>query len=768
MDILKGLNQQQTAAVTAEDKHLLVVAGAGSGKTRVLVSRVAWLIGEKRVSPYNIMAVTFTNKAAAEMKERVEAMTGLNTRWMWIGTFHALCARLLRLEAENFGLARDFVIYDDGDTRSLLKRILAELRLADDKKYAPAAVAACISEAKNKLITSAKYEEQAADEWQRNLARVYRAYQVALKNNTALDFDDLLTHSVWYLERTPEVLSRWQERFRHILVDEYQDTNHCQFRLVRLLAGSQGSVFAVGDPDQSIYRWRGADISNILDFSQDFPDCRELPLLQNYRSTQNILDAANALISHNQSRKPKELFTEGEAGESVVLRRTEDDKEEASWVIRQISNLQRDGYYNLGDCAILFRTHGQSRLFEDECIRYGLPYRVFGGQKFYERKEVRDTLAYLRLLASPQDGEALRRIYNEPKRGIGKTSWDKFTALAQEAGLSPGQALGRVEEYDLPLPAKIKLKSLAALLDGLREFAARTQSIRELIRQVWDSTGYAAAIAAAEGAEDKLEILEQLLDAAGDFDLMYEEILSVAAPEETAEAQAAAAGGPEPADAPLQMFLAQVSLATDLDSAGSEGGYLTLMTLHAAKGLEFPVVFIVGLEEGVFPHKRVLFSLDQGEIEEERRLCYVGMTRARQRLYLSAANRRQLWGRYETNKNSRFLSELPPELLQVSGVAEPWQRRENAGGGLGGAAGSGSGSGSSVFSRPPAPEPSRSGAAPALINVGDKLHHAKFGPGVCVAVSGSGDDMTVSVAFPEHGVKKLMWKYAPMKKLGNL
>ena len=742
MDILSGLNAQQRAAVTAQERHVLVIAGAGSGKTRVLVSRVAWLMAEQRVAPYNIMAVTFTNKAANEMKERVESMTGLNTRWMWMGTFHSLCARLLRMEAERFGLPQDFVIYDDGDTRALLKRILAELEL-DTDKYAPAAVAAAISDAKNRLVTSAEYERLAVDEWQRNVARAYRSYQISLKENGALDFDDLLCRSVWYLERHPQVLEGWQRRFHHILVDEYQDTNHCQYRLVRLLAGDEGCVFAVGDPDQSIYRWRGADIGNILDFAKDYPDCRELPLTQNYRSTQNILDAANALIAHNSSRKPKDLFTDSGAGEKIVLRRTEDDKEEASYVIRQVYELQQNGSYNLGDCAILYRTHGQSRLFENECIRYGIPYRVFGGLRFYERKEVKDTLAYLRALASPRDGEALRRIYNEPRRGIGKTSWERFSQAAARAGISLGEALDRVGESDLPAGPKNKLRSFAELLRGLREYAASCSSIRELIREVWERSGYAASVAAQDGAEEKLEILEQMLDAAGDFDQSYEDVLA-AAPEE------------EMAETPLQMFLAQMSLATDLDTADLSSGFLTLMTLHAAKGLEFPVVFMVGMEEGVLPHKKVLFSLDDSELEEERRLCYVGLTRARERLFLSAANRRQLWGRYETNLNSRFLTELPPDLIEASGVAQPGVR-ENA---YRPAARQ-----TSVFSAPAAPAPQREIPSPDLINVGDKLRHSKFGDGVCVSVSGQGAELMVTVAFPEHGVKKLMWKYAPMKKI---
>lgn len=743
MDILAGLNQQQLAAVTAAEKHLLVVAGAGSGKTRVLVSRVAWLIAQQGVSPYQLMAVTFTNKAANEMKERVEAMTSLSARWMWIGTFHALCARLLRMEGDNFGIGRNFVIYDDGDSRGVIKRVLSDLGLAnDDKKYQPAAVAVAISEAKNKLITSADYEAQAADEWQQNVARVYRRYQQVLKSNQALDFDDLLTHTVWYLQRYPQVLEGYRRRFRHILVDEYQDTNHCQYRLVRLLAGEEGHVFAVGDPDQSIYRWRGADIANILDFSRDYPDCRELPLTQNYRSTQNILDAANALIAHNQSRKPKDLFTESGRGEKLVWRQAESDREEASYVIRQIVGLREQGY-NLADCAILYRTHGQSRLFEDECIRYGIHYRVYGGLKFYERKEVKDTLAYLRLLVNPLDAEALRRIYNEPRRGIGRATWDKLQELSAAAGVPLCQALDDSDSYSFSSAVNGKLHALSQLLAGLRDLAAHSDSVAEIIETVWRRSGYGEMVACGEDAAERLEILEQLMDTASDFDRMYQELL-------------ATAGEDDQPDRPLMAFLSQVSLATDLDAMSDDSGSLTLMTLHAAKGLEFPIVFLVGMEEGVFPHKRVIFSFDDKEMEEERRLCYVGMTRARERLWLTAANRRQFWGKYETNKNSRFLEEIPEQLLEKSGVAprQTQPTRPQAGTRL-----------TDNLFVPRVPVARAEYTPQEGIQVGDKLRHAKFGDGVAVSVAGSGDQLMVSVAFPDHGVKKLMWKYAPMKKI---
>jgi len=742
MDILNGLNPQQLAAVTAEDKQILVVAGAGSGKTKVLVSRIAWLMAEKGVRPGEIMAVTFTNKATREMKERIEKMTGLNTFRMWIGTFHALCARLLRMEGKGAGLSDDFVIYDTTDCRNIIKSILASMGLDEDKDYHPASVAAAISDAKNRLMTPRDCAREADDQWKRNVAEIYRGYQLALKDNNALDFDDLLTHAVWLLEQHPDVLAHYRARFRHILVDEYQDTNHCQYRLVRLLAGNDGNLFAVGDPDQSIYRWRGADISNILDFSVDYPACRQLQLTQNYRSTQHILDVANDLITHNRERTPKDLFTEAAAGEPVVLHHTENDKEEAAYVIRQIMALQDEGYA-LSDVAVLYRTHSQSRLFEDICVRYGVPYRIFGGMRFYDRKEVKDTLAYIRLLVNPNDGEALNRIYNEPRRGIGKTTWDKLTDLAAQRGCSLWQVLANLQDSGFATAARTKLERLYALLENLRAYAAQEPSVVNIVQEVWRQTGYQDMILLAEDSADKMEILEQLVSTSSDFDALYAELQAV----EDLD---------DPLEPPLVSFLSQVSLATDLDDADSDTGYLTLMTLHAAKGLEFPVVFLVGMEEGLFPHRRSLFSGDEGEMEEERRLCYVGITRARERLFFTAAGQRYYWGRPEVSKKSRFLEEINPSLLKKTGVAPMMPKAERTPAGVRQIG--------SVF-KPLAPQDAPKKKATEMILIGDRLRHSKFGDGVVVALSGSGDDLQVTVAFPDVGVKNLMWKYAPMKKI---
>lgn len=744
MEILEGLNPEQAAAVGTDAKHILVVAGAGSGKTKVLVRRLAWLIEEKQINPYHIMAVTFTNKAANEMKERVETLIGINTRWMWIGTFHSLCSRLLRLEAENFAISKDFVIYDDADSRALIKRALADLGLGNkEKEYHPAAVLAQISMSKNRLMGPADFIASASDEWTRDIGRIYEHYQSMLREARAFDFDDLLTRTVWLLQKNPEVLARYQERFSHLLVDEYQDTNHCQYRLIQLLAGDSGHIFAVGDPDQSIYKWRGADIANILDFPRDYPDCAELQLTRNYRSTQNILDAANAVIANNCARKSKDLFTDSVGGEKLSYFLAGDDREEAYYVIRTIADLLSEGYA-LSDCAILFRTHGQSRLFEDECIRFNINYRVYGGIKFYERKEVKDSLAYLRLLVNPYDTEALRRIYNEPRRGIGKATWDKLGDLAQKRNMPVWEMLAHIaDDTDFNTAAKKKLTDLHNMLECLGDFAAAHESVAEIISEVWRVTGYHEMIAADPQKVDKSEILEQFFDTAAEFDRYFCENAALMPEAET--------------ERPLVAYLNQLALATDMDATEESSNYLTLMTLHSAKGLEFPVIFLVGMEEGVFPHKRVIFSFDDAEMEEERRLCYVGITRAKERLYLTAALRRQLWGRYENNKISRFINEIPEGLLQKHGVlAEekaaftPNPTKRTA-------------ANTSLFTNRKSvePPPKRS----ELIILGDKVRHAKFGDGVVMSVAGSGADMILEVAFNHIGMKKLIWKYAPVKKI---
>ena len=641
MDILCGLNEQQLQAVTAASGQTLVVAGAGSGKTRVLVSRVAWLIAEQQVPPMEILAATFTNKAAREMKERLAAQTGLSTHYMWIGTFHSLCARLLRREGQYLApRTAAFNIYDDGESRSLIKKCLANLGLSADKKFHPYAVLNAISEAKNKLLGPADYTNQSADAWQETVARLYSDYQRRLTDNNACDFDDLLMQTVLLLQREGTVLQYYRERFKHILVDEYQDTNHSQYQLVRLLSGEDGNLFVVGDPDQSIYRWRGADISNIMDFTRDYPACQEIALTENYRSRQNILDAANALISNNENRKPKELFSTLGAGEKIRLHQSVDDREEAYFVVDNIARLRHSGF-TLRDCAVLYRTHSQSRLLEDQCRRFNLPYRVYGGMKFYDRKEVKDTLAYLRFLANPRDTEALNRIYNEPKRGIGKASWDKLMAQAAAEDKFAAELMQAPEGAAVSPTAAKSLRVLAAQINVWREYA-QSASMKEILQRLWLESGYQDMVATLPDAAERLEILEELYNIAASFDEEFVEI--------------AAYSGEEHIQ-PLTAFLGQLALATDMDSAEEQTDFLTLMTLHAAKGLEFPVVFVAGMEEGIFPSQR---AEGENSVEEERRLCYVGMTRARERLYMTGALNRRLFGQNKIQTSlSRFALELP-------------------------------------------------------------------------------------------------------------
>lgn len=724
MDFCANLNPEQQQAVTHCDGPVLIMAGAGSGKTRVLVHRVAHLLQTKHIDPSQILAITFTNKAAREMRDRIERLIGATSRGMWVGTFHATCVRILRQEIQHLGYKQSFVIYDDGDQQTLIKKCLKELNL-DDKKFAPRALSAAISNAKNQLWDPAKMAMMAGDFFESTAAEVYQLYQKKLSENSALDFDDLIKKTVDLFHQHPQVLRYYQNKFRYILVDEYQDTNKAQYELIQLLAMGHRNLCVVGDPDQSIYRWRGADIQNILDFEQDYPETVTIRLEQNYRSTGNILNAANAVILNNLGRKEKKLWTDQGPGKKVCYHLTEDERAEALFIAEMVFFLCKEDGLKFNDFAVLYRTHAQSRAIEEACIKYKLPYRIFGGMKFYERKEIKDTMSYLKVISNPDDSLSLARVINEPKRGIGSTTLERVEAVANEREMRTLAVMGAPE-----LVPGLSTR-FAGLLKGFHDMMANLiaqkdqLTLSQLVRQIWEQSGYERALTEDKSteAESRLENLKEFLSVTEDFD-------------RTAE---------EPT---LENFLAQISLATDLDNLVEEDEKITLMTLHSAKGLEFPVVFLVGLEEGVFPHGRAM--LDNEEMEEERRLCYVGMTRAMSRLYLTRAYQRMLWGRTQYNQESRFIKEISPELLTDQPDGSERMAK------------------SAPAARPnhksPAPLPRPKGEE-LLINLGDKVQHAKFGTGVVVKTTGTGEDMEVSIAFPGQGIKNLILKYAPIKKV---
>lgn len=727
MELVINLNPEQQDAVITTDGPLLIMAGAGSGKTRVLVHRVAYLIEEKGVDPRRILAITFTNKAAKEMRERMEKLVGGGSQGMWIGTFHATCVRILRQDISHLGFNRNFVIYDDSDQQTLIKKCLKELNI-DDKKYTPRGMASAISNAKNKCWDPEKFSLMAGSYYETKAADVYKLYQKKLTENNALDFDDIIMKTVELFAAKPEVLRYYQHKFQYILVDEYQDTNHSQYRLIQMLAEGHRNLCVVGDPDQSIYRWRGADIQNILDFEHDYQEAKVIRLEQNYRSTQTILDAANAVILHNTGRKEKNLWTDQGKGARIVYRTTEDERAEAAFVAESVYGLHQQDGVSYQDCVILYRTHAQSRPLEEAFIKYKIPYRIYGGIKFYDRKEIKDTMAYLKVLSNPDDGVSLARIVNEPKRGIGTSSWEKVEAYAGMRGVSTYTALGELSSITgLSSRASNALQGFYDLMQSLME-KKNNLFVTQLVGELWKASGYERALAedkSPEG-ESRLENLQEFISVTADFDQNSEEPT-------------------------LENFLAQVSLSTDLDSYREEDAAVTMMTLHTAKGLEFPVVFMVGLEEGVFPHGRAM--LDEEEMEEERRLCYVGMTRAKERLFISRSYHRMLWGKSQYNTESRFMKEIPEDLINEG------KRDTIASVGLTGqTAGVDAGKKASFATTP-------SKGTSVLINLGDKVQHAKFGVGVIVKTSGTGEDMEISVAFPENGIKNFILKYAPIRKV---
>jgi len=708
--LLEGLNEPQREAVLHGEGPLLILAGAGSGKTRVLTHRIAYLVGTGQAQPGEILAITFTNKAADEMRSRVEALVGNRARAMWVMTFHSACARMLRSEAERLGYTRAFTIYDEQDSLRLVKQCIDELDV-DPKRFAPRGIRRQISDAKNQLLDAEAYRLKVSSFFEQTAADVYELYEQRAHSMNAMDFDDLLFRCVNVLELFPEVRDRYQHSFRHVLVDEYQDTNHAQYRWLQLLSEEHRNLSVVGDDDQSIYAFRGADIRNILDFEDDFPDAHVVKLEQNYRSTQTILSAANAVISHNRARKAKELWSDLGQGEPVHLRELEDEHAEARFVVSEIESLVDSGT-SRDEIAVFYRTNAQSRVLEDMLVRYGVSYQVIGGTRFYERAEIKDALAYLQLLVNAADVVAFQRVVNSPRRGIGQTSQGRIVGYANTIG-SPVLEVA-FDPQAIPGLATAATKAVerfASVMIRLRERAEGGASIGDLLQETLDESGYIAALEAERTIEagGRLENLEELVGVGREYD-------------STAD---------EPS---LEEFLQQIALFSEQDALQDEQGIVTLMTLHNAKGLEYPVVFIIGCEDGVFPHMR---AIEAGDLEEERRLAYVGITRARRELYVSYARTRALFGSREWNLPSRFIGEIPTELTDREEEAPPtqWERTSTT------------------------PEPRAAGAS---FGLGDDVVHANFGDGVVTGMEPGG---LVVVRFASDGSeRKLMADYAPLKK----
>jgi len=738
-ELLVGLNPVQREAVTYGDGPLLIVAGAGSGKTRVLTHRIAWLVRQQGVSPFSILAITFTNKAADEMKHRVAALVGPVAERMWVSTFHSACVRILRRDAARLGYKSSFSIYDQADTVRLVSYVLRDLNI-DAKRFPARQVHGAISTAKNDLVDFDTYGAAATGPYERRIAEVYREYQRRLLAASAMDFDDLLMVTVNLLQAEPEVLAHYQRRFRHLLVDEYQDTNRAQNELVLMLGREHRNVCVVGDADQSVYRFRGADIRNILQFEEAFPDASVMVLEQNYRSTQTILDAANAVIAHNLVRKPKALWTEQVGGELISRYSAEDEHDEAAWVCAEIGRLHRGLGHQWADVAVFYRTNAQSRALEEQLVRSGIPYKVVGGTRFYERREVKDLLAYLRATVNRADEVSLRRVVNVPRRGVGDTSLGRLDAWAAGHGATLAQAMAQAEQAGVTGRALGGVGELLMLLDDLAELVPEGPGA--VLRAALERTGYAAELEA-----------EHTVEAAGRLENVSELIGSAAAYES------------------VDAFLADVSLVSDADELDPDESKVVLMTLHTAKGLEFPVVFLIGMEDGVFPHLRSLGEPD--ELEEERRLAYVGITRARQRLYLTNAWCRTLWGSTQYNPPSRFLKEIPELLTRVTqgtvrgtgagAGAGAGGGRPRRGGADGGAAGRSRIVEAAMAGR--SATPARTTGAEALgIAPGQDVVHGKWGEGVVLEVYGSGAKAEAVVRFPGVGEKRLLLAWTPLKK----
>ena len=762
-DLLEGLNPVQHEAVIHSEGPLLIIAGAGSGKTRVLTQRIAHLIRDLGISPFEILAITFTNKAAGEMKERVAALVGPVAEKMWVSTFHSACVRILRRDGSRLGFPSSFTIYDQSDAERLTGYCVRDLGL-DPKKFPSRSVHGAISAGKNEGLDPAGFAARAGSIFDRKIAEVFVDYQARLLKAGAMDFDDLLVNTVKLFREHPDVLETYQRRFGHILVDEYQDTNHVQNEMVLMLGAQHHNVCVVGDGDQSVYGWRGADITNILDFENAFPDTTVLLLEQNYRSTQTILDAANAVIDNNMSRRPKELWTEAGAGEAIIRYHADDEADEAQWVANQLSHLHDSGR-RWGDCAILYRTNAQSRLVEEYLMRVGIQYKVIGGTRFYDRREVKDALAYLKVTVNPADEVSVKRVLNVPKRGIGESSVGRLDVYARSHELTFFDVLREAAAAGVTGKALKGIEQFLKVIDELTLFVDKGPAA--VIEAALQRSGYVEELEAEHSieSEGRLENLAELVGAARDFGSIDE-------------------------------FLEQVSLVADTDALDEDDSAVVLMTLHSAKGLEFPCVFLIGLEDGIFPHMRTLGDPDQ--LEEERRLAYVGITRARERLYLSHAWARTMFGSTQYNPPSRFLDEIPAELVEsVQGSRRPsrsssdgssgrtWGANRGSGGsGGGGIWGSGGRtqkdnddwSGSVIggggrshrddvidAALKPAP-PAPSGADALGLKTGDDVRHGKFGEGVILAIEGAGDKAEAVVRFPGFGEKRLLLAWAPLEK----
>ncbi len=763
--LLSELNPAQREAVLHTDGPLLILAGAGSGKTRVITYRIAHLIASQRVHPTQILAVTFTNKAAGEMKDRVERLLGPAGRGVWVSTFHSACVRILRAHAERLNYPREFVIYDSGDQATLIRECVRSLGINEDV-YKPQAIARRISDLKNALATPEAFRSEAQTFGMDDaVASTYLLYQDRLRAAGAWDFDDLLMQTVRLFERAPDVLAAYHRRFRYLLVDEYQDTNHAQYRLIRLLAGERANLCVVGDDDQSIYAFRGADVRNILEFEKDFPNAATVTLEQNYRSTQAILDAASAVVERNPSRKPKRLWTDRLGGEKITVARLPDDETEAGYLCRALREHVRAGRA-YRDFAVLYRTNAQSRALEERLRNDGVPYVIVGGLRFYERKEIKDVVAYLRVIANPADEVSLKRIINVPARGIGTTALERISAYAAEAGLPWAGALQTVTRDSERLAASSRraIERFLALIDGLRE-TARATSVPTLLTAVLERTRYIESLREEFGAdaESRIENIQELFSAVEEFEERWAaEAEASSDPEEPGEQP------PPPRTvqtSPLSAFLDQVALVSDTDALTSADGAVPLMTLHSAKGLEFPVVFMVGVEEGLFPHSRSLN--DPEAMEEERRLCYVGMTRAKERLYLTYTGLRRLYGSVQFNAPSRFLEEIPAELKvelgaderAEAGVGRAWEwearrwtdpragarvaRRNDA---------------ANPYNQDPGEQTDPTGFA-----IGARVRHPVWGVGTIQTAEGVGEDARVVVAFRSAGTKKLAVKFARLE-----